>query len=263
MNSRVFVTERDLASTFDGGSYADAYEIVTQYRQAMRYASKHDVKSGATASALDLPRGRLRTWIDEGGAPDAIRAIETARSYGWLNITYDDAQFAALNALVANVFSGGSIADHHYRPSFALNHRGRDSHVIDALELADIDYQIVDDRHRRADEARPTTDGTVLGRVLVTMGAPIGPKAQQRLELPAYLEGAPESVRELFVFCYLENRATTFDEKDTLRVAEDRNQSYHESLVALIESVAGETVSVDNRGITISAAAARALGDVK
>ncbi|MFC4438027.1 MULTISPECIES: hypothetical protein [Natrialbaceae] len=84
--------------------------------------------------------------------------------------------FAAtvLDALVANVFSGGSINTKHYAPSFALNHRGEDAHVLDALDLVGVDYRIVDDRHERADEVWPTEDGTVLGRVLAVLGAPVG-----------------------------------------------------------------------------------------
>ncbi|MFP8957157.1 hypothetical protein ACLI4Y_10535 [Natrialbaceae archaeon A-CW3] len=260
MTDRAFVTDRDLARTFDGGAYDDAYEIVEQYRKATRYASKHGVKSSATASALDLPRNRLRTWIDDDGAPDVVNGINTARRYGWLNVTYDDRKFTALNALVANVFSGGSIAEQYYRPSFALNHRGEDSHVIDALELADVDYQLVTDRPGRADEARPTKDGTVLGRVLVTLGAPIGPKAHQTLSLPEYLEDAPEDVRRLFVSCYLENRGHRHG--SILKFREERSRAYLDELAALIEDIAGGSVTVSEKNVTISKAATENLGNV-
>ncbi|MFP9059630.1 hypothetical protein ACLI4R_03750 [Natrialbaceae archaeon A-chndr2] len=264
MTNPVFVTDETLARTFDGGAYPDAWEAVQQYREATQYASKHGVKSGATASALELPRSRLRTWIDDGGKPDAVRCLETAREKGWLNVTYDDSQFAALNALVANVFSGGSIAESNYGVSFSLNHRAEESHVIDALELANVDYSIIRaEEQGRATEARPSAHGTVLGRVLTTLGAPLGPKASQRLEVPAYLEGAPDDVKRLFVVCYLENRASEFEGKSTLQVHEDRNQSYLEDMASLIEAVAGETVTVEERGFTITAAAARALGQVR
>ncbi|MCU4741161.1 hypothetical protein [Natronoglomus mannanivorans] len=264
MTTPPFVTERELARTFDGGSYVDAWEAVEQYRKAMKYASRKNVKSGATASALDLPRSRLRTWIDDGGKPDSVRAIEIAHSYEWIECTYDDRAFTALNALVANIFSGGSIAQENYRPLFAVNKRGEDSHIFDALELANVEYDVDREHEReRATEVRLSTDGAVLGRVLSVLGAPVGPKAHQRLELPAYLENAPDDVKSLFVACYLENRAVEYEGKRTLRVMEDRNRSYLEDLAALIEEVADESVSVDNRGITISAAAARNLGTVR
>lgn len=53
MTNPVFVTDKTLARTFDGGAYSDAWEAVEQYRKATQYASKHGVKSGATASTLE------------------------------------------------------------------------------------------------------------------------------------------------------------------------------------------------------------------
>ncbi|SFC65394.1 hypothetical protein SAMN05444422_11350 [Halobiforma haloterrestris] len=258
-----FVMPKELARTYDSGYYEDAADILEQYDRATEYARKHDAGSSATASALDLPRSRLRTWIDDGGKPDPVHAVHTAIDYGWCEVEYDDPEFTALNTLVANVFSGGSIANHHYRPSFALNHRGADSHVIDALELSGAPYEVVERDPDRADEARPTDDGTVLGRVLAVLGAPVGPKAEQHLELPSYLEDAPAEVRETFVYAYLENRATEHEGKDTLHIQEERNQDYLVALANLLADVADGEVSVGDRHIVISADAARNLGTVR
>ncbi|AXR79228.1 hypothetical protein [Natrarchaeobaculum sulfurireducens] len=156
-NPRPLVDERGLAATYDGGAYVDAWEAVEQYRKATSYAFRKGVKSSATARALDLPRGRLRTWIDDGGQPDAIRGIEVAREHGWLDVEYDDLEFTALNMLVANVFSGGSIAEQHYQPSFALNHLDHKSHVVDALEAAGVEYDFYHEEDEdRSTQVRPT-----------------------------------------------------------------------------------------------------------
>lgn len=257
------IGERALARTYDPPSYSDPYDAVEDYHRVMKYASKHPSKgSSAAASTLELPRGRIRPWLD-GAKPDVVRGLETARDYGWLEATYDDPEFTALNTLVANVFSGGSIAAENYQPSFALNHRGEDSHVLAALELAGVEFQVVADRDGRADEARPTADGAVLGRVLATLGAPVGPKANQHLSLPHYLEAAPGDVREQFVFAYLANRATEHEGKATLTVREDRNRNYLESLAELIDDVAGGGVQFSERDIVVSAGAARKLGTVR
>lgn len=192
--------------------------MVEQYRKATSYAVRTGSKSSATARALNLPRSRLGTWIDDGGVPDVVRGIETAHEHGWIECSYDDPTFIGLNALVANVFSGGSIAEGNYRTSFALNHRGEDGHVLDALELVNVEFEVVDRDDDRADEARPTEAGSVSGRVLAVMGAPAGPKADQHLELPDYLADAPESVRETFAYAYLENRAIDHEGRDTLRI---------------------------------------------
>ncbi|SDD59890.1 protein of unknown function [Natrinema hispanicum] len=131
-----------------------------------------------------------------------------------------------------------------YQPSFALNHRGEESHVIDAIELAGVDYLVVDGREGRADEARPTEDASVLGRVLAVLGAPVGPKTDTRLSLPDYLEGAPDDVRETFVYSYLENRAIEHDGKATLTVREDRNRDYAEP-VRLVRSSSSRSRCLD------------------
>lgn len=263
MSSSGLVSERALARTYDSRAYADTWDAVEDYRRVIDYHRRHPSKgSSAIASALDLPRGRVRPWLD-GSKPDSVRGIEVARGHGWLECGFDDPEFSGLNALVANVFSGGSIAEEYYQPSFALNHRGEDSHVIDALELADVDYRVVDDRDGRADEARPSEDGSVLGRVLAVLGAPIGPKADQHLSLPAYLDDAPSDVRETFVYVYLENRAVEHEEKATLTIREERNREYLASLTSLIDSVAGGGVDLGEQYITISADATRELGIVR
>ncbi|MDS0475278.1 hypothetical protein [Natrinema sp. 1APR25-10V2] len=258
------IDEHDFARTYDGGAYADPWDTVEEYQDVMRYASKHPQKgSQAVATATDTPRSRIRTWIDDGGAPDVVRGLEAAREYGWLEAGYCDPEFTGLNALVANVFSGGSISQRDYRPSFALNHRGEDSNVIDALELTGIDYRFVHtDDSDRADEVRPTENSTVLGRILVTLGAPVGPKAQQDLSLPTYLDDAPEDVRETFVYCYLENRASKRDGRNTIGFREQRSDSYLRSLAELIESVADGPVTISEKNIHISLEATENLGTV-
>ncbi|RQG87042.1 hypothetical protein EA462_15490 [Natrarchaeobius halalkaliphilus] len=262
-NPPAVLNEKTLAATYDGGYHENSWEVVKQYRKAIKYASKHNAGSSATASALEIPRGRLRTWIDGDGKPDPVRGIETARDYGWLECSYEDSVFAGLNVLVANVFSGGSIAEQYYQPSFALNHRKEDSHVFDAFELAGIECEIIDDRGDHGDEVRPAEHGTVLGRTLSSLGAPVGSKSNHHLELPEYLGGAPETVRERFVYAYLENRAIKHDKKQTLTVREDRNRAYLNALADLIDDVAGGGVSLQERDIVISADASRLLGTVR
>ncbi|APX98745.1 hypothetical protein [Natronorubrum daqingense] len=263
MSDRGPLSERALARTYESTSYTDAYETVEEYRRVMSYASRHPNKgSTSIASTFDLPRGRVRPWIEHVSVPDPVRAIETAREYGWLEADLDSPTFTALNTLVANVFSGGSISTAHYAPTFALNHHGEHSHVVDALESSNIEFDVIE-RDGRADEARPATDGTILGRTLAVLGAPVGPKAEQRLELPSYLSDAPEPVRERFVHSYLKNRAVEHNQKDTLTIQEERNRDYLESLCELIDSVVDERVVLGERHIVISADAARSLGTVR
>ncbi|AFZ73673.1 hypothetical protein [Natronobacterium gregoryi] len=259
-SDRGLASERALARTYHSRSYTDAYEAVEDYRRVTQYASDHPRKgSGAVSTALELPRSRIRPWLDDS-KPNPVRAIETARNYGWLECTYDSPAFDPLNTLVASVFSGGSITADHYQPSFPLD--DQDNRVVDALELTDVEYEIIEDRDGRADEVRPTDDGTVLGRVLTVLGAPTGPKAAQPLSLPSYLEDAPADVRKQFVDVYLEHRAVEYRGKDTLCIQEQRNREYLAGLAALLDDVADGGVALRERHIIITAAASRRLDAV-
>lgn len=252
------VSERALAETYDGGYYRDAWEVVQQYRRVTAYASVNpDRGSAAIASRFeDVPRGRIRPWIDGDAAPDPVRCIETARDNGWLEARYGDEVFAGLNGLVANVFSGGSIAASTYTPSFSLDDT-RNASVFDAFEKANVEYRIVTDRDDRADEVWPTENASVLGRVLAALGAPVGPKANRRLSLPAYLEDAPPVTRRRFVEHYLENRAT--EGAGTVRFREERNDAYLGELAELLEDVTGESVTVSGKNVVLSKSVEREI----
>ncbi|WP_311136857.1 hypothetical protein [Natronosalvus rutilus] len=96
--------------------------------------------------------------------------------------------------------------------------------------------------------------------MLTTLGAPVGPKADQDLELPGYLDDAPDDVRRLFVVCYLENRA--HEHGSILKFREERSDDYLASLTALIEDVAGGPVSISEKNVMLSKAATERLGTV-
>ncbi|OVE84317.1 hypothetical protein [Natronolimnobius baerhuensis] len=254
------VSEPDFAATYDGGAYDDAYTAVDQYRRVRTYqADNPDKGYTAISNALGLPTGRVRSWTD-GKTPNVVAGLRTARDREWLEVGYDDEQFTALNALVANVYSGGSILK-NWQPTFVLNERGYHSHVIDALELAGVGHTV----HEEADEVsgpvvRPGDDGAILGRVLHVLGAPLGKKSElEDFALPWYLEDAPVDVRELFVHSYLANRAYKDSSSDSVQIIEERPNGYREALATLIESVAGEPVRAGEASVTISADAARAL----
>ncbi|WP_265109621.1 hypothetical protein [Halosolutus halophilus] len=256
------LTDQDLARTYDGGVYDDAWMAVREYRDVIRYQTENPDKGyTAIANALDLPKGRVRSWTD-GKTPNVVAGIETARDRGWIDVGYEDDAFLALNALVAGIFSGGSIIRTNWIPKWTLNEQGYHSYIVDALELADVGYTT----HEEADEnsgptIRPADDGAILGRVLCVLGAPIGKKSElDDITLPWYLDDAPTDVREMFVHSYIANRGYGDRESARIQIIEDRSQSYRKSLAALLEDVAGAPVTLGDRSITISADAARALG---
>ncbi|MFC3960007.1 hypothetical protein [Halovivax cerinus] len=120
---------------------------------------------------------------------------------------------------------------------------------------------MINDRDGRADEARPTEHGTILGRVLACLGAPVGPKAQQQLTVPGYLADASDETRESWVLCYLENRAIE-PVNEIVRFREERNDGYLRDLSALIADVSDSDVSVSEKNVILSTAATESLGFV-
>ena len=255
------VTPHDLARTYHSQAYEDPWDTVIDYRRVLQYTAEHPNEgSSAVGSALDLPRSRIRPWMENDARPDALRGIETAEGNGWLPLTADDDLFSAFNVLVAWIFSGGSI-NRNYVPSFAVDRPGTRHQLTEALETLAISYEMVRESDaERATEVRPTRDASVLGRVLTVLGAPQGPKNETAdISLPTYLESAPPGIREAFVDVYLLNRGQTYAEKDMLSVRESRSQAFLEQLAALFREVSGGDVSVSDKNVHISADAARNL----
>ncbi|MCD2201581.1 hypothetical protein LPA44_17095 [Halobacterium sp. KA-4] len=266
MSATPLPTPKALARAYDTPSYDDPYEAVTDYQEYLELADEHsDLGSHALASRLDLPRGRVRPWTN-GSRPDAVRGIQTAESNRWLSNT-DPApeRERAIVQLAAWVLSGGSLSllrEQGARISFVLD-AGREDAFAAIAATAGLDYQIVhDDDSNRATEARPTEGGSVLARILHAMGVPTGEKsADGPTALPSFVHSPDAGNRGAFARVYVKNRATTYENKDTLTLQEKRPKSYLEDLAVLLRTVTGESVTRDENGITVSAAAARELLD--
>jgi hypothetical protein len=69
------------ANTYDPPADVNGWEIVQQHQQVIEYAADHPtLGSGAIANHLELPRGRIRPWIDDEdpSVPDVVRGLRTA-----------------------------------------------------------------------------------------------------------------------------------------------------------------------------------------
>jgi len=253
-----FVTERALANTYASHSHATAYDRVLLYRKVQRAKTRHPNKgSYAIATKLDVGRNAIREWVDGDSVPDPVRAIQTADQRGWLALDYDAQAFPVLNRLVAWIYSGGSIDVDRHVPVFVLN----GSSDGDALH-ADLDALGVGHATERGDaspEVRPADDAAVLGRVLSVLGAPVGAKSDADLALPQYLDTAPERVRRDFAAVYLQNRGQRHPDKATMTLRETRSDAYLQDLATLLRDVSGESVTVSEQNVVLSADATRAL----
>ena len=74
------------------------------------------------------------------------------------------------------------------------------------------------------------------------------------------LGDVPDSVRREYARITVLHRGVDYEEKETTRVMSERPRAYHDALTTLIRDVTNEAAIADDRGVTVPAAAARALG---
>lgn len=258
-DSDSLITEKELARTYDGGDYDDAWAAVEQYRRAITYHTDNpDAGIGELVRISGATRVSVQSWIDDGGTPPAVQGLYTAHKHRWIGVTYDE--ITPLNVLAAYVYSSGTISSHNYHPSFTL--ADSDSMVTNTLALMNVGHRDIErPGENRESAVGPAKDAAVLGRVLSVLGVPVGRKTEiDNLSLPSYLEGAPASVRKRFVDIYVRNRGQSKPDNAGVVIREDRTHAYRAELAALIESVASERVNATDSGVMVSAAAARSLG---
>jgi len=224
------------AHTYNTPSYADPTEAVADFNRYQREWSASEFGSHAISTRMELPRERIREW-EKGSKPDVVRGIETAREHAWLECDIDSSEFAALNRLVAGVYSGGSIAEANFVPSFSVPDSMVEDQLRADLELLGAGCRLVMSNSGNVEEFRPERDSSVLGRVLVALGAPQGQKAQTVDALPAYLESASDGIRHSFVRVYVSNRGVHIEDKGLIQIMEQRPARYLDALAELIRSV--------------------------
>ena len=253
-------TAQALARTYSDRVYPDPWEKVLDYRRVLDYPAEHPnagrVRVGNT---LDLPNERIRGWLEDM-IPDPVRAINTAIDHGWIDPDPDSETAAALVELLAHVLAGGSIAAKSYVPAVTPGERVNAAEIRRAFERVDIETKSRNaDAPGRATEIVPTCNGTILGRCLVTMGAPTGVKTTLD-RIPAVVWEVPRPVRRSFAQIYIRHRGLNYKGKSTTRVQVDRPGSFIEELQDVLADVLDERVTASDTGITISADAARELG---
>jgi hypothetical protein len=237
----------EFARTYSEIGPRDGWDRVQEYRRVAEYMAEHPNKgSTAVASALEIPRSRIRAWVDENGRPDPVRGLEIAADNGWITHNWDNPTSRALNILTAWTFSGGAISSDTYQPRFSVDSAAATSTVSCALNTIGIDERHRNPSSRRGSEIVPDDDASILGRILTAWGAPTGNKNEnQPLSIPNYLTDAPSDISEDFARVYLANRAVVrTDRDDQLQIHENRSTTYQQEIKNLFE-----TISPDNTDI--------------
>jgi hypothetical protein len=258
-------TTQEIAATYNPPGYEDAWNSVEDYRRVLEYASHNpDKGSQAVSTAVDLPRGRIRPWLD-GSRPDVVHGIQTAESHHWTADTATSKTTLGIVQLAAWLLSAGSLrVDDTARIRFTLTPDTRDQFDEVAANVG-VDYDVIrdddsPDSNQRATEATITTDSSVLGRVLLAMDLPTGTKSTDGpRRLPSFVDDLDDDLKSAFVETYLRNRGTPSETSDVMTIQEERPDSYLRDLAEIFRDVSGESVTATDIRVTLSADATRAI----
>jgi hypothetical protein len=220
---------------------SDAPERVGEYRRVREYAAEHPgAGSSAIASALELPRGRIRPWIEHDARPDAVRAIETADDLGWFDAAPGTDLFRALVRCHAWIFAGGSIAADTYRPTFCVGGGDPGELLRSDLETIGLEsYRQRSEQPTRGTEVCPAENGVILGRFLAgCLDAPVGTKNEATPErVPHWLRRASTAVTRTWSQTYVTVRGVVRNDREqALQLREERSERYLETLRGVLRS---------------------------
>jgi hypothetical protein len=240
--------KKALVRTYNPPAYADPWDCIEDYERVQRAAAEHPNKgSQALSSVVDLPRSRIRPWLD-GAQPDCYRGLQTALDRGWILDGWSSEEARALNRLAAWLLASGSVADSQWAVSFVVDSPAVGERLVECFETFDLRVRIVD-REGKPPEYLPREDASVLGRVLHTWTDVGGDKSPLETRFPRYLEYAPVGIARQFAEIYVSLRATVREDRDgRLQLQADRSERYRRALVDLLERVAVD--ADDIRGTT-------------
>ncbi len=261
------VTSEALAQTYNHPS-KDPWTAIELYREATK--KPDDWAAQRVASAINgdqsnefegISRSEVRAWVDGDSKPDAARAVDIARDFGWNAEEWTDT-VRALAKLVIGIYAFGSITEKYYVPSWSPSNEENRRDIETALTWAGVGYQHVErDDESQGDEIKPAQHGSRLGRALVVAGAPIGDKNADSVHgLPEWVADAPRVVQMNLAVLFVRGRGSERPGKATLAVQADRSRHYFEDVAQLIEHATGKQATASEAGVTISADAVRELG---
>ncbi|WP_227132308.1 sister chromatid cohesion protein PDS5 [Halorubellus salinus] len=269
-----------LASTYPRNGELEAWSRVQEYRRVQDYCADHPEEgSHAVSTALELPRSRIRPWIDGDAKPEPIRAIDTARDLGWLDVDVDTEGGHAWTRLIAWIYAGGSLAADTYQPRFYARTDQRKQFVksemdILASALSDVgaSYRIIKRTEKapeemygdeRVNEIVVRENATLLGRCFAAAGAHVGAKTHEEPSgLPEWLFDASPETRAAWCRVYLLNRGTFREREPAWAMKEERADSYHEDVKRLFTALTHpEVVSRSGHTIFLHSRALDALLD--
>jgi len=243
----------------------DPAAVVDLYHDFQQLRVKHpNAGSAKLATKLGVHRSHIRRWTDDGAVPYVVQGLQTAETHGWIPMAFDSVEFRAMNRLVAWVMSSGSIHGDRWGVQFVVDDERSRERIDAALSILDLDAEELDEAGTGINGTMigVTTDGSVLGRVLHSLGAPHGSrKRDPDVRLPPYLDHAPDAIRRAWLREYLKNRRRSRDKGEAwISFSEDRPAGYQREFVKVVEDVTGGSASASGSDIYVGTDAVRELG---
>jgi hypothetical protein len=225
--------EHALARTYNHPSYDDPWEVVEDYQRVQSYAARHpDAGSSAVGRALNLPRGRVRPWLD-GAMPDAMRALDTCWTRGWFPDDWDDPRATAWVVIMAAAWAGGSVSTDTFAPRWVVDDSDERAILRGAADPLGIEFTQLCENPL---EVGPASDRIAIGRFLVALGYPRGDKSPDSMTgIPEWVGSIPDRVQLQAARTYTTFRDT--DAVDYIQISETRNLGYREQLAGVFRSV--------------------------
>jgi len=243
---------------------ANPAAIVDLYHDYQQLRAKHpNAGSSKLASKLGVKRSIIRKWVDDDAVPYVVKGVQTAETRGWIPMDFDSVEFRAMNRLVAWVVSSGSIHGERWSVQFVVDDDRARERLEAALTMLDLDGGEYEEAGTKINGTLigVGSDGSVLGRVLYSLGTPKGDgKRRPDVQLPPYLDRAPAGIRRAWLTEYLKNRRREQHGEPWISFGEDRPASYQRQFVELVEDVTGASASASGTDIYVSADAVRELG---
>jgi hypothetical protein len=256
--------KRAFVRTYSSRGFEDTWDIIEAFEEVQAVRAKYPERgSSFVAQKAGYPRSWIRRWVDDDAIPYPYQGLQTALSHGWLDLKPGNRQTRALVALVAYVLGKGSLKGEKYEPRASAGWRVTLEELHEAFAAVGVDSEtVLTDDPERPPQVRPTTDGSVLGRVLYILGVPAGREDRRRTRLPSILNDIDIQTRARFCEVFVRQRGidSHYESFDPTRVLVDRPERFRREFAALVANVTGEEAEPYSRGVEISLDGMVALG---
>lgn len=176
-------SERALLSTYQPVSRPPGSRYTRAYRAAM---SRENPDPAGLANEFGITQGAIHGWL-HGSVPKALKAVQTARDRDWFDPSADSRtnSLAELTALTAWIAAFGTLRQSYY-PVFRAKTSVQREWFDELADRLNIPYSVRLEDSDRTTELHPSTDATLLGRILGALGARQADTPARRV-LPSFL----------------------------------------------------------------------------